>query len=160
MKLIRFSNKYITLLCLVIAFAFSSFSCAKNGTNDINTNMPAINGGKIIIRVNSRTFTASLVNNSTSRAFRQMLPMTIEMTDLNANEKYFDLPSSLPSQVVNPGNISNGDIMLYGSRTLVLFYQAFPTSYSYTKIAKVDNSEGFAAALGRGNVRVVFELEK
>ena len=50
--------------------------------------------------------------------------------------------------------------MLYGSSTLVLFYQTFSTSYRYTKIGGVDNVEGLAKALGVDAITVRFELSK
>lgn len=51
--------------------------------------------------------------------------------------------------------------MLYGSRTLVLFYETFSSSYSYTRIGVVvDDVSGYASALGSGNVTVSFELEE
>jgi hypothetical protein len=77
--------------------------------------------------------------------------MTINMSDLNANEKYFDLPNSLPANASNTGTIQPGDLMLYGSNTLVLFYKSFSTSYNYTRLARIDNPSGLAAALGSGN---------
>ena len=55
--------------------------------------------------------------------------------------------------------INNGDLMLYGSKTLVLFYQSFSTSYSYTKLGSVDDASSLASALGSGNSIVSFELE-
>ena len=85
--------------------------------------------------------------------------MTLEMIELNDNEKYVRLPSSLPANASNPGTIQAGDLMLYGSNTLVLFYESFSTSYTYTKIGRIDDASGLAAALGTGNVKVSFELE-
>ena len=81
------------------------------------------------------------------------------MIELNGNEKYVDLSRSLPINASNPGTIQNGDLMLYGSSTLVLFYKRFSTSYSYTKLGRIDDVTGLAAALGTGNITVSFELE-
>ena len=85
--------------------------------------------------------------------------MTINMTELNGNEKYFDLPKSLSASPSNPGTIQNGDLMLYGSHTLVLFYKGFSTSYSYTRLGRVDNISGLAEALGSGSITVKYELD-
>jgi hypothetical protein len=81
------------------------------------------------------------------------------MSDLNANEKYFDLPANLPANASNPGTIQTGDLMLYGLNTLVLFYQSFSTAYNYTPIGRIDNASGLTTALGSGNVTVKFELQ-
>jgi hypothetical protein len=81
------------------------------------------------------------------------------MSELNGNEKYFDLPNSLPANASNPGTIQSGDLMLYGSNTLVLFYKTFSTTYNYTRLARIDNPSGLATALGSENIMVKFELE-
>jgi hypothetical protein len=78
------------------------------------------------------------------------------MTELNANEKFADLPKSLPTNRYNPGTIEVGDILLYGSTTIVVFYKKFDTPYSYTKIGKIENVDGLETALGKGNVKVSF----
>lgn len=49
--------------------------------------------------------------------------------------------------------------MLYGADCLVLFYESFSTSYSYTRIGAVENVSGLAAAVGRGGVTVSFAKE-
>lgn len=114
---------------------------------------------KIRITVNSKTFTATLVDNPTATAFKAMLPLTMAMTEFNDNEKFCDLKKKLPSNPTYPKTIKNGDLMLYGSETLVLFYKTFPTTYSYTKIGEVTDPAGLVAALGPKDVEVRFELE-
>jgi hypothetical protein len=114
---------------------------------------------KMKIAIGSNTFNALLYNNPTATAFKAKLPMSINMSELNGNEKYFDLSTSLPTNASNPGTIQTGDLMLYGSNTLVLFYKTFSTSYNYTKLACIDNPTGLAAALGSGNITVKFEIE-
>lgn len=113
----------------------------------------------IRIRVGSRTFTATLLTNPTVTAFRARLPITLSMIELNRNEKYADLLTPLPTNAVAPGTIQKGDLMLYQTRTLVLFYETFPTTYRYTKLGRVDHPEELATALGSGNVTVSFEPE-
>jgi hypothetical protein len=110
------------------------------------------------IKIGSTTFTATLYDNATAKAFKALLPMTINMAELNGNEKYFDLPGGLPVNATRPGTIQNGDLMVYGSATLVLFYKTFDTSYSYTKLGRVNDPGGLADALGSGNVTLTFKL--
>ena len=110
------------------------------------------------ITVGSTIFTATLASNQTATAFKALLPMTISMSELNSNEKYYGLPQSLPTNASNPGTIQNGDLMLYGSSTLVLLYKTFSTSYSYTRIGSVDNPTGLQNALGGGSATVTFEM--
>ena len=85
--------------------------------------------------------------------------MTVSMSELNGNEKLYDFPTSLPTNSATPRTINTGDLMLYGSNTLVLFYKTFPTVYSYTKLGQIDNPAGLERALGSGSVTVTFELE-
>ena len=111
------------------------------------------------ITIGSSTFTATLSDNATATAFKSMLPMTINMSDLNGNEKYFDLPVKLPINASNPGTIQSGDLMIYGSNTLVLFYKTFSTSYGYTRLGRINDTKGLASAVGSGNVMITYEME-
>ena len=66
-------------------------------------------------------FGGSLADNATAEAFRALFPITVNMSELNGNEKYFYFPEALPATPVRPGTILTGDLMLYGSSCLVLF---------------------------------------
>lgn len=114
---------------------------------------------KLKIRVGSASFNVTLENNSAVTAFKALLPMTVNMSELNGNEKYYNLPTNLPTASSNPGTIQTGDLMLYGSSCLVLFYESFRTSYSYTRLGRVENPSGLVSALGSGSVSVTFELQ-
>ena len=114
---------------------------------------------KISITVGKQNFSAVLYDNETARAFIKKLPMTITMNELNGNEKYHYFSESLPTDSKKPEKIHTGDIMLYGSDCLVLFYDDFSTSYSYTPIGSISNPDGLAKALGSGNVSVSFSYQ-
>lgn len=59
-----------------------------------------------------------------------------------------------------PGMIRAGDLMLYGSSCVVLFYETFSSGYSYTRLGRIDNPEGLSATVGGGNVTVSFIVNK
>ena len=111
----------------------------------------------INIIIGSKTFSATLADSETGEAFAALLPLTVTMNELNGNEKYHYLSSYLPTDSYQPGTIHAGDLMLYGNNCVVLFYETFNTSYSYTRIGAIDNPSGLAEALGVGNVSVRFE---
>ena len=112
---------------------------------------------QIKIEAGGQTFTATLLDNPTTRALLERLPMTVSMGELNGNEKYYYLPESLPTNSQRPGNIRAGDLMLYGSDGLVLFYESFSSGYSYTRLGNIDDLSNLVVALGRGNVDVTFK---
>lgn len=112
---------------------------------------------KINVNIGNHTFAATIADTETGRAFYNMLPLTLNMTELNGNEKYCYLDTSLPTASYRPGTINAGDIMLYGSTCVVLFYETFSSGYNYTRIGAVGNPSGLAQALGSGNVTVTFD---
>lgn len=85
--------------------------------------------------------------------------MTINMTELDGKEKYYDLPNNLPVKTLPFDTIESGDLMLYDSNTRVVFYKTFSNTYSYTRLGRIDNSLGLAQALGTDHVRVTFDLK-
>ena len=111
---------------------------------------------RIQIAAGGKIFRVELENNKTAGAFRTLLPYTVLMEELNGNEKYFYMDRALPSNAKKPGTIRAGDLMLYGNDCLVLFYETFKSSYSYTKIGHIKNVNGLKDALGRGDIKVSF----
>ena len=110
------------------------------------------------IAVGDKQFPVNLESSDTVTALTEMLPMTLDMSELNGNEKYYYLDTSLPSSPEKVGHISEGDIMLYGDNCLVVFYESFDTSYSYTKIGHISDTSWLADALGKDGVTVTFEM--
>jgi hypothetical protein len=117
---------------------------------------------KLKISVGDKILTATLLDNVTSRAFMELLPLTIKMTELHHNEKYCLLPKKLPGKAVRPGTIHAGDLMLWDAdyKCLVLFYKTFSSPYSYVKLGTVDHPAELETALGTEDVEVSFELLK
>lgn len=109
--------------------------------------------------VGERRFAITLADTAAARAFATQLPLTLDMAELNGNEKHADLARALPADASVPGTIHNGDLMLYGSDTMVVFYETLRSSYSYTRLGRVDDPSDLAQALGRRGVRVAFSKD-
>ena len=158
---------YIITILAILTLSVGSASCSEDepiqGTgqqvipgNGSSDNNPVSNNLKVTIGAVS--FNATLENNETAKAFKRLLPMTVNMSELNNNEKYYYLQNGLPTTPSSPGTIRTGDLMLYGSTCVVLFYETFSTSYSYTRLGRITNPSGLLSALGAGSVNVIFEI--
>lgn len=113
---------------------------------------------KIRLTVNGTDFAATLADTEAARELAGMLPMTLTMDELNGNEKYHYLDAPLPARASSPGQVRAGDLMLYGSSCLVLFYESFSTSYSYTRLGSIDDPTGIERAVGGGSATVGWSL--
>lgn len=133
---------------LTILFAIMASTTLSAQTNKLSINV----GGKL--------FAATLELNATAEAFAEMLPLSLNMSELNGNEKYCYLNESLPTDPQTPGTIHEGDIMLFGNSCIVIFYKTFTSGYQYTKIGHIDDTAMLAEALGNGSVRVDFSLNE
>lgn len=128
---------------LIIIFLFVTTGCNKTGEESKSMK----------VTIDNNEYLINLENNETAKSFIDLLPKEYNMTELNGNEKYIYLDTSLPTNSYSPKHIETGDVMLYGNNCLVIFYKSFNTSYSYTKIGHIDNLPD----LGNDNILVKFE---
>ena len=108
----------------------------------------------IKINAGGKIFTANIEDSETGRAFMAKLPLTLDMSELNGNEKYC-YGVDLPSADKRFDSIAAGDLMLYSGNCIVLFYGS-AGGYSYTRIGKLTGTDGLKEALGTGSIRVTF----
>lgn len=109
------------------------------------------------MKIGDKAYSVVLNENNTTKALRELLPMTVTMAEFNGNEKYYLLHNSLPSRPEHIGQIKSGDIMLFGDDCLVVFYKDFKITYSYTRIGHIENAADLEQTLGRGSVTITFE---
>ncbi|MDU1920104.1 cyclophilin-like fold protein [Enterobacter sp.] len=114
----------------------------------------------IKMTINQQTFDVELKNTPAAKAFMEQLPLTLTMEELNGNEKFADLPRPLPASQITPGTINQGDLMLFGRRTLVLFYETFQTSYGYTPVGRITTPENLGKIAGHKEVIATFTADK
>ena len=125
----------------------------------INCNAFGDNMQNIIITIKNKKYEAVLYDNSTTKELIKKFPITITMSDLNGNEKYYNFSKSFSTSSENVANINKGDIMLFGDNCLVIFYKSFSTRYKYTKLGYIKNTEDLENSLGKGDIEITFILK-
>lgn len=136
----------IIIICLLA-------SCRGGNTEMINSNGTQTTDEN----KNEIVFEIILEDNETATAFSKLMPISMQMTELNGNEMFYMLSNSLPTNPQQVRNIQKGDVMLYGSNSIVLFYKSFSTSYSYTKIGRVSNLDDIELVIGQKSVLISFK---
>ena len=130
--------KKIILLLVLLAFVITGCAfnaSAGNSPADCSAAHAAAGGEEmkpLKITINGQKFTAELYDNEAAQKFIT-----------NAQK---------------PGKINAGDIMLFGNDCLVVFYKSFNTSYSYTRIGRIENTEHLAKAAGSSSAKIEFSL--
>ena len=116
----------------------------------------------IKITISGKTLPVKLENNKAARALVEALreaPVTYEAHDYGGFEKVGPLGRSLPSSDTQT-TTQAGDVILYSSNQIVLFYGS--NSWSYTRLGKIqygtlDELKSFLKA-GEGNISVSLSL--
>ena len=152
-----------SILFYVLLIAFSVAGCAQGAVQPPAAEYTPVN--KIegeqkmqTLKINGQIFMAELYDNPAAQKLKERLPLTLNMKDLHGNEKYYYIDEALPAKAQHVGKINAGDIMLFGNDCLVVFYQSFNTSYSYTPLGKIENAAALPKIVGRGSVQMEFSL--
>jgi len=113
---------------------------------------------KIRMDVDGTAITATLADNTTSRDFVSLLPLTLTLKDYEATEKISDLPRKLSTEGAPAGSDpSIGDITYYAPwGNLAVFYKDFGYSKGLIKLGRIDS--GVKALNKPGPLKVKIEL--
>ena len=128
-----------------------------NGETDMENNT-------IRLTVNDRSFTATLVENSSTEALKERLSqgdIRIRMNDYGDMEKVGSLGFSLPRNDVQT-TTGPGDLILYQGNSLVIYYDT--NSWSFTRLGHVDGvstrEEMLGLLGGTGEITLTLSLNK
>lgn len=116
---------------------------------------------QMYIQVRDTILTATLADNSSAQALRELLkkgPLTIDMSDYGNFEKVGPLGTVLPR---NDEQITTtaGDIILYQGNQITIYYAQ--NSWNFTRLGKINDvtAQQLKEILGAGDVSVTFSLE-
>lgn len=112
---------------------------------------------KVKITVGDQELTATLYDNPTSRAFIDMLPVTLPMLDLYGNEMCYRFDDALPTDDVQSRGYEVGEIIYWPPRhSFVIRYSQNGEVFDMQSIGRVDS--GVDIFNGIGDTDVTFEL--
>lgn len=116
---------------------------------------------KINITIDGNTMSATLADNVATQALMEKLadgPITISMNNYGGFEKVGALPWSLPS---DDSQIPTkpGDIMLYNSNNIVIFYGQNSWAYTRLGVLETTDPDKISSFVGNGNKQVTISLD-
>ena len=130
--------------------------------NNNNNNEGNMQTNTLKLTVGDKTFTATLVENSSTQALKERLAqgsLSIRMSDYGNMEKVGSFGFSLPrndQQITT----SPGDLILYQGNSFVIYYDT--NSWNFTRLGKVDGittrSEMLDMLGGEGDITVTLSL--
>lgn len=115
---------------------------------------------KINITIGDRTLTATLADNVATKALVEKIktePITITMNNYGGFEKVGSLPWTLPSSDTRI-TTKPGDIMLYTSNNMVIFYGENTWSYTPLGVLETTNPSEISEFVGNGTKQVTISL--
>lgn len=125
-----------------------------NNQTEDDMNQSAFN---IKVKFGSQELSATLLNNATTRAFVEKLPITLPMLDLYNREMCYRFPEALPTDDVNNSGYEVGEIVYYPPmHSFVIMYAQNGEHFSMQKLGKINS--GVEAFKNTGDINVTFEL--
>lgn len=113
---------------------------------------------KIQIKVGNHTLTATLENNSTTRALVAKFPITLPMMDLYGREMCYRFPESLPTDDARTQGYEVGEIVYYPPmHSLVIMYAQNGERFQMQKLGHIDGDVSIFD--GIGDVDVTWSIE-
>lgn len=136
----------------------SSGSSPTTNNSESNTSPLSQEDPALKITVGNYELLASFEDNRSAAAFRELLsqgPVTIEMDDYGGFEKVGPLGTEL---IRNDAQITAmpGDVILYQGNQITIYYGT--NSWSFTRLASIDDPVGLQEKLGDGPVSITFSL--
>lgn len=124
----------------------------KNQTKEVQTQMK--------MRIGDMPVEVAWGNNESVEALKELAKngLTIQMSMYGGFEQVGSIGQRLPSQDVQT-NTSSGDIVLYSSSQLVVFYGS--NSWAYTRLGRItdQSAEEMRELLSRGDVTITISVE-
>ncbi|MEG0735573.1 MAG: cyclophilin-like fold protein [Longicatena sp.] len=115
---------------------------------------------ELYITIHEQSSRIILYENQTTKELKEILPMSFSMEDLHQNEKFVYLNQNFTTNAQAISQIQKGDVMLFGSNCLVIFYESFPTTFQYTPIGRIEDLNVLDEIAGNTVIQVRLEMRE
>lgn len=141
--------KKICIALAVLAAAVAGFAQEKGGTMNIT------------VTIGGTEYTAQFDNNAAAREVAELFPLSVDMKEWAGNNEYYaGLGKTINGTAPAATAITAGDIMLYSSRSLVIFYDSSENTAGYVKLGHISGSKNLKTALDKAGGKVAFAQTK
>ena len=87
-----------------------------------------------LVTIAGESFELILENNASAKAFAKLLPLELDMADVNGNEKFYLLADHLPRKEQCSCSIKTGDLLLCQTNELTFFYDDCTVHYMFPSL--------------------------
>src|SRR5437588_236927 len=124
--------KQLLFLAFLGVSLVSCASCSKNAVTPTSNNNTNPTGSKIKIKIGNSTFTATLYDNQAAKAFKSFLPLTLNMIELNGNEKFtLSNGAEIPKLGLGTWFINDKDVAQAVKEAVRIGYRHIDTAQAY-----------------------------
>ncbi|OWV01081.1 hypothetical protein B7994_04730 [Fibrobacter sp. UWR2] len=114
---------------------------------------------QVQIEIGNDKYNAFFENSGIAQAVAALFPKSVKMEEYAANNEYYArLDSKISSKASEVDKIFAGDIMLYNSISLVIFYADAEHTSGYVKLGHIENPTGLKKSLGAAGGKLRFSL--
>lgn len=112
-----------------------------------------------IMTIGGSDFTIQLHDNDTVRDMAARSPIELTVEDYGGKEKAGTLPFRPITNGMTPSYIHKGEIYVYGSNSLVIFYHSEPNGFGgYTPVGVLENPDVLDAFIGSGKETLTIDF--
>lgn len=156
MKPIIYSSAITLAILLSGCSTLPAHSAMEPAKGAASASSPIASAFETPVTLNGTTLSIRWEKNPTAEALLAEFPLTTTLKELNGNEKFVRLPAHFPSDPQPVHTIHAGDVMLFEDNCLVIFYQDFQTTYTYTRLGRITDPTHLAKTMGEGTVAAAF----
>ena len=108
------------------------------------------------VKFGTKTYKAKSTSTETTKSFLESLPVTLDMKDVDDNQKYGCMYYKITSESAKTNKVKKGDVLLSGESCLIVATEDFKTINKYVVLGHIDNLDD----VPEGLVKAIFSVSR